>query len=72
MPQYQLKDMYFSCSITSSLCEQPFEGLACQYGHFLGAKTPPAKGGSWAQPLRVNTEAERLIRATGRDGLFKL
>lgn len=42
-------------------------GLIFQYrasksfGHFLGARTPPAKEGSWAQPLRVNTEAEQLI-----------
>lgn len=53
-------------------------GLIFQYrasksfGHFWGAKTPPAKGGSWAQPLRATTEAEQLIQATSGDGLFKL
>ena len=62
----------FPPAMASSLCEQPFWGAACQSGHFGGAKTPPAEGGSWAQPLRANTKAGRLIRATGRDGLFKL
>lgn len=53
-------------------------GLIFQYrasksfGHFCGAKTPPGKGGSWAQPLYANTKAEQLIQATSGDGLFKL